>query len=58
MILPFLAGTKLIKATSRLTVCVSGGGAGVDKVWEQDSAETWKMLVNRADSQLSAARGF
>jgi hypothetical protein len=31
--------------------------AGVDSAWEQDSFEAWKMLVNRADSQPSAACG-
>lgn len=35
---------------------VSGGWVGVDKAREQDSAEAWKMLVNRAESQPSAAR--
>jgi len=33
------------------------GWAGVDSAWEQDSFEAWKMLVNRSDSQPSAARG-
>ena len=34
----------------RPTVGVSGGWAGADSAWEQDSFEAWKMLVNRADS--------
>jgi hypothetical protein len=29
----------------------------VDKAWEQKKLKVWKMLVNRADSQPSAARG-
>ena len=37
-------------------VCVSGGWAGVDSVWEQDSAEVLKILENAAESQPSAAR--
>jgi len=39
------------------TVCVSGGWAGVDNVWDVEKPEARKLLVNRADSQLSAARG-
>jgi len=41
----------------RLTVCVTGAGAGVDSVWEQKKLEARKMLVNRADSPASSARG-
>ncbi len=38
------------------TVCVSGGGAGVDSAWEQEKLEARKMLVNRAESPASSAR--
>jgi len=40
----------------RLTVCVTGAGAGVDSVREQKKLEVRKMLVNRADSPASSAR--
>ena len=40
----------------RLTVCVTGAGAGVDNVWEQKKLEARKMLVNRAESPASSAR--
>ena len=39
-----------------LTVCVTGAGAGVDSVWEQEKLEARKMLVNRAESPASSAR--
>ena len=38
------------------TVCVSGGGAGVDSVWEQRKLEARKMLENAAESPASSAR--
>jgi hypothetical protein len=44
-------------AFTRLTVCVTGAGAGVDSAWEQHKLEARKMLVNRADSPASSARG-
>jgi len=40
----------------RPTVCVSGGGAGVDSAWEQRKLEARKILENRADSHTSTAR--
>jgi len=40
----------------RLTVCVTGAGAGVDSVWEQEKLEARKMLENAADSHTSGAR--
>jgi hypothetical protein len=42
---------------SRPTVCVTGAGAGVDSAWGQRNLEARKMLVNRADSPASSARG-
>lgn len=39
----------------RLTVYVSGMWAGLDSTWEQEKLEARKMLLNRADSQTSAA---
>jgi hypothetical protein len=39
----------------KLLVCIIGGGAGVDSVWEQRKLETRNMLVNRADSHTSDA---
>jgi len=39
------------------TVCVTGAGAGVDKVWEQKKTEARKMLaVGAADTPASSAR--
>jgi hypothetical protein len=32
----------------RLMVCVTGGGAGVENVWEQEKLEARKMLENAA----------
>ena len=43
--------------TGCLTVCVTGAGAGVDSACEQKKLEARKMLVNRADSPASSARG-
>ena len=40
-----------------LTVCVTGAGAGVDNVWEQEKLEARKTLVNRTESPASSARG-
>lgn len=42
---------------SRLTVCVTGLWADWVTAWEQDKPEARKMLVNRADSHKSSARG-
>ena len=38
------------------TVCVTGAGAGVDSVWEQEKLEARKMLENAAESLASSAR--
>jgi len=38
------------------TVCVTGAGAGVDSVWEQEKLEARKMLENAAESPASSAR--
>ncbi len=46
----------LLRLWSGLTVCVSGGGAGVDSAWEQGKLEARKMLENRAESPPSTAR--
>jgi hypothetical protein len=40
----------------QLTVCVTGGGTGVDNVWEQEKLEARKMLENAAESPPSSAR--
>ena len=40
----------------RLTVCVTGAGAGVDSAWEQKKLEARKMLENAAESPASSAR--
>ena len=40
----------------RLTVGVTGAGAGVDSAWEQYKLEARKMLLKRAESHLSGAR--
>jgi len=37
-------------------VCVTGGGAGEDNVWEQEELEAWKMLKNGDESPPSSAR--
>ena len=42
--------------TSRPTVCVTGAGADVDSVWEQEKPEARKMLENAAESPASSAR--
>ena len=39
-----------------LTACVTGAGAGVDSVWEQEKLEARKMLENAAESPASSAR--
>ena len=39
-----------------LTVCVTGAGAGVDSVWEQEKLEARKMLENGDESPASSAR--
>ncbi len=42
---------------NRLTVCVTGAGAGVDSAWEQEKLEARKMLaVGAAESPASSAR--
>jgi hypothetical protein len=38
------------------TVCVTGAGAGVDSVWEQEKLEARKILENAAESPASSAR--
>jgi len=44
-------------ARKRPTVCVTGAGAGVDSVWEQEKLEARKMLaVGAAESPASGAR--
>ena len=40
----------------RITVFVTGAGAGVDSVWEQKKLEARKLLENAAESYLSSAR--
>ena len=40
----------------RLTVCVSGGGAGWDNAWKQEKPEARKMLENGDESPPSTAR--
>jgi len=39
-----------------LTACVTGGGAGVDNVREQEKLEARKMLENATESPPSSAR--
>jgi hypothetical protein len=41
---------------ARPTVCVTGAGAGVDSVGEQEKLEARKMLENAAESPASSAR--
>jgi len=43
-------------ATSGLMICVTGAGADVDSVWEQEKLEARKMLKNAAESPASSAR--
>jgi len=43
-------------ADCRPTVGVTGAGAGVDSVWEQEKLEARKMLENAAESPASSAR--
>jgi len=43
-------------ASVRLTVCVTGAGAGVDSAWEQKKPEARKMSENAAESPASSAR--
>ena len=43
--------------TKRLTVCVTGAGAGEDSAWEQKKLEARKMPENAAESPASSARG-
>jgi len=38
-----------------LLACVTGGGAGVDLVWEQDSAWAQKIPESAAESHQSGA---
>ncbi len=40
----------------RLTVCVTGAGAGVDSAWEQKKLEARKMPEKAAESPASSAR--
>jgi hypothetical protein len=40
----------------QLTVDVSGGGAGVDSVWEQEKPEAGKMLENAVQHPPPNAR--
>jgi hypothetical protein len=42
--------------SSGLTVCVTGAGAGMDNVREQEKLEARKMLENAAESHTSGAR--
>ena len=37
------------------TVCVTGAGAGVDSVWEQEKLEARKMPENATESPASSA---
>jgi hypothetical protein len=48
--------TGLITIAKRPTVCVTGAGAGVDKIREQEKLEARKMLQNGDESHLSCAR--
>jgi hypothetical protein len=45
-----------LKLFQRPTVCVTGAGACVDSVWEQEKLEARKMLENAAESPASSAR--
>jgi hypothetical protein len=49
-------GRMRAQRASVLTICVTGDGAGVDKVWEQYKPEARKMLKNGDESHLSSAR--
>jgi len=42
--------------SARLTVCVTGAGAGVDFAWEQKKLEARKLLENAPESPASSAR--
>lgn len=44
-------------ARKQPTVCVTGLWAGWVTAWEQDKPDARKILVNRADSHKSSARG-
>ena len=46
----------ILSEIRRPTVCVTGAGAGVDSVWEQEKLEARKMLEKAADSPASSAR--
>ncbi len=57
IVIPFVRIVQVMLSTSGvLTVCVTCGWAGVDKVWEQEKLEAWKMLENAAESHTSGAR--
>ena len=49
-------GQPIEKPGFRLSVCVTGAGAGGDSAWAQRKLEARKMLVNRAESPASSAR--
>ena len=40
----------------RLTVGVTGAGAGVDSAWDQEKLEARNLLPNAAESHTSGAR--
>ncbi len=50
-----LSFEETIFIIQRLTVCVTGAGADVDKAWEQEKLEARKMPENAAESHLSSA---
>ena len=52
----FMNHDLVLKRFSRLTVGVTGAGADVDSVWEQEKPEARKMLENAAESPASSAR--
>ena len=43
-----------ILSISQITVCVTGAGAGVDSVWEQEKLEARKLLESRSGEQASS----
>ena len=45
-----------MKFDKRLTVRVTGAGAGVDSAWEQEKLEAGKMLEMAPESPASSAR--
>jgi hypothetical protein len=45
-----------LDSESRLTVCVTGAGVGVDSAWKQKKLEAKKMLENATESPASSAR--